>query len=55
MSGAKLPAASIDASLVRGQHRNFLVYRNYEALLSYNCSNSYAATVGLLADTIPAK
>ncbi len=50
--GAKLPAASSNASLVRGRGRNFLVYRNYEALLAYNCAHSYAVTVGLLADRL---
>jgi membrane-bound lytic murein transglycosylase B len=40
------------ASLVRGQHRNFLVYQNYQAILDYNCSNSYAVSVGLLSDKI---
>ncbi len=50
--GAKLPKATSTASLVRGQQRNFLVYRNYEALIAYNCSHSYAITVGLLADKI---
>jgi membrane-bound lytic murein transglycosylase B len=51
-SGAALPKADIDASLVRGDKRFFLVYRNYDALLGYNCANSYAVTIGLLADTI---
>ena len=37
---------------MRGEKRHFLVYRNYEALLAYNCSHSYAITVGLLADKI---
>ena len=51
--GQSLPAGStLSASLVRGQRRNFLVYRNYEAVLDYNCSNSYAVSVGLLADRI---
>jgi membrane-bound lytic murein transglycosylase B len=50
--GAALPSAAISASLVRGQSRHFLVYRNYEALLAYNCSHSYAVTVGMLADRI---
>ena len=40
------------ASLVKGQTRFFLVYRNYRAILDYNCSNSYAIAVGLLADQI---
>jgi membrane-bound lytic murein transglycosylase B len=51
-TGAKLPGSSSPASLVRGQSRHFLVYRNYEALLAYNCSHSYAITVGVLADRI---
>jgi peptidoglycan lytic transglycosylase B len=52
MDGTKLPPATMTASLVRGQHRNFLVYQNYQAILDYNCSNSYAVSVGLLSDRI---
>jgi len=52
--GRPLPTADVGASLVRGEKRFFLVYRNYEALLDYNCSSSYAVAVGLLADRIPA-
>lgn len=51
-SGARLPASSLEASLVRGAKRHFLVYRNYKAILDYNCSNSYAVSVGALADRI---
>ena len=50
--GGHLPAADLQASLVRGKRRDFLVYRNYDAILDYNCSNAYAITVGLLADRI---
>ncbi len=50
--GADLPSADMSASLVRGTRRHFLVYRNYESILDYNCSNSYAVSVGLLADRI---
>ena len=50
--GGSLPAAPIEASLVRGRKRYFLVYSNYAALLSYNCSNAYAVSVGLLSDRI---
>ncbi|HXT72096.1 MAG TPA: lytic murein transglycosylase [Vicinamibacterales bacterium] len=50
--GVKLPTAPSNASLVRGRSRNFLVYRNYEALLAYNCAHSYAVTVGLLSDRL---
>ncbi len=52
--GAALPESTLPASLVRGQKRYFLVYRNYEAIIGYNCSNSYAVSVGLLSDRIPA-
>jgi membrane-bound lytic murein transglycosylase B len=50
--GGALPQAAVDASLVRGDRRYFLVYPNYGALLSYNCSNAYAVSVGILADRI---
>jgi len=48
-----LPTADLEASLVRGQKRMFLVYRNFDAILDYNCSSSYAVAVGLLSDRIP--
>ncbi len=51
-TGRPLPASPLEASLVRGVHRNFLVYRNYEAIIEYNCSNAYALSVALLADRI---
>lgn len=47
-----LPVADVDASLVRAGSRSFLVYRNYDAILAYNCAHSYALSVGLLADRI---
>jgi membrane-bound lytic murein transglycosylase B len=50
--GGPLPESTVEASLVRGDRRHFLVYPNYSALLSYNCSNAYAVSVGLLADKI---
>ncbi len=50
--GGRLPVSSMPASLVRGRTRTFLVYRNYEAILQYNCSNSYAVSVGVLSDQI---
>jgi len=50
--GGALPKSDTDASLVRGDKRFFLVYSNYDALLGYNCANSYAVTIGLLADKI---
>lgn len=50
--GKPLPKGSTTASLVRGDRRHFLVYGNYQALLGYNCANSYAVTIGLLSDRI---
>jgi membrane-bound lytic murein transglycosylase B len=51
-NGGALSAADPDASLVSGSTRHFLVSRNYDAILEYNCSHSYAISVGLLADRI---
>jgi membrane-bound lytic murein transglycosylase B len=53
--GGALPPASIDASLVSGVKRHFLVYPNYQALLEYNCVNAYGLSVGLLADATNTK
>jgi membrane-bound lytic murein transglycosylase B len=52
VNGAALPKSTLMASLVRGDKRFFLVYPNYDALLGYNCANSYAVTIGLLSDKI---
>ena len=51
-TGRPLPRADIEASLVDGGSRTFLVYRNYDALLAYNCANSYALSVALLSDQL---
>jgi membrane-bound lytic murein transglycosylase B len=45
-----LPSSDIEASLVSGERRHFLVYPNYQALLEYNCVNAYGLSVALLAD-----
>ena len=50
--GGPLPKADIDASLVDVGERKFLVYRNYDAIIAYNCAHYYALTVGLLADRL---
>jgi membrane-bound lytic murein transglycosylase B len=49
-SGGTLPSAAIEASLVSGVKRQFLVYPNYQAILGYNCVNAYGLSVGLLGD-----
>jgi membrane-bound lytic murein transglycosylase B len=51
--GAPLPPGRVDASLVlTADTRTFLVYRNYETILAYNCSHYYALSVAMLADAI---
>lgn len=45
-----LPTADIEASLIMGVKRHFLVYPNYQALLEYNCVNAYGLSVGLLGN-----
>jgi membrane-bound lytic murein transglycosylase B len=50
--GRPLPRSDITASLLDGGSRTFLVYRNYDALLAYNCANSYALSVALLSDRL---
>jgi membrane-bound lytic murein transglycosylase B len=51
--GTPLPRADVEASLVTtGDNRTFLVYRNYEALLGYNCAHYYALSVAMLADRL---
>jgi membrane-bound lytic murein transglycosylase B len=51
--GRNLPtSSSLEASLVTGASRGFLVYRNYDVLLDYNCAHAYAVSVGLLSDAL---
>lgn len=47
-----LPRSRMAASMALAGTRTFLLYNNYEALLGYNCSHSYALSVGLLADRV---
>lgn len=51
-NGGALPKADVMASLVSGSTRHFLVYRNYDTLLDYNCAHPYALSVALLGDRI---
>jgi membrane-bound lytic murein transglycosylase B len=50
LTGTALPKADIQASLIMGVKRHFLVYPNYQAILEYNCVNAYGLSVGLLGD-----
>jgi membrane-bound lytic murein transglycosylase B len=47
--GGPLPAVEIEASLLHAGSRTYLVYRNYEAVLGYNCAHTYALSIVLLA------
>jgi membrane-bound lytic murein transglycosylase B len=51
-AGGALPKVDRDASLFRAGAKSYLVYKNYEALLGYNCAHAYALSVGLLSDRI---
>jgi membrane-bound lytic murein transglycosylase B len=53
--GQPLPKNEMQAALVAGTARHFLVYSNYDVLLGYNCSHSYAVSVALLGDAIASK
>ena len=53
--GTDLPKANLSAALVLPDGQNgeaYLVYRNYAAIMAYNCAHLYAITVGMLADRI---
>ena len=43
-------APDLRKSVLTADERTFLVYRNYEAILGYNCSHYYALSVAMLAD-----
>lgn len=52
IGGEPLPTAALDASLATIGNRDFLMYRNFEALLGYNCAHHYALSVALLAERL---
>jgi len=52
LDGSQLPAGDQKASLFSGTTRHFLAYENYDALLEYNCSNSYALSVITLGERV---
>ena len=55
LNGDDLPVADLEASLVQPDGpggRVFLAYRNFKAILGYNCANLYAISVGKLAENI---
>src|SRR2546428_14021032 len=54
MNGKPLPEDMPNAALVSGTKQHYLVFPSYDAILDYNCSHSYAITVGLLADRLAA-
>ena len=53
--GTDLPTRNLSAALVLPdgpEGEAFIVYRNYAAIMAYNCAHLYAVTVGTLADNI---
>jgi peptidoglycan lytic transglycosylase B len=54
-NGKPLPASDSTAALVSGETRQFLADANYDALLEYNCSHSYAVSVALLSEALAGK
>lgn len=52
MSGAPVPSAALNASLMQSGSRSFLLYPNYETILAYNCAHTYALSVALLSDRL---
>jgi membrane-bound lytic murein transglycosylase B len=50
--GSRLLRSDIHASLFILDGRAFLVHRDYEAILGYNCSHRYGLSVAMLADQI---
>jgi membrane-bound lytic murein transglycosylase B len=53
--GGTIPEKDLEASLISGVKRHFLVYPNYQAILEYNCVNAYGLSVGVLADAAAGK
>jgi membrane-bound lytic murein transglycosylase B len=54
-NGANLPTRDISAALVLPdgpEGKAYLVYKNYAAIMAYNCAHLYAITVGVLSDRI---
>lgn len=55
LNTAQLPDVELQASLILPDGINgpaYLTYDNYRTILRYNCANSYAITIGLLADKL---
>ena len=52
--GTPVSSSGREASLLEIEGRRYLVTANYEALLAYNCAHTYALSVALLADRLPA-
>ncbi len=51
-TGGPLPKVDRQASLLNAGSKTYLVYRNYDAILGYNCAHAYALAVALLSDRI---
>jgi len=55
LNNTELPAVELKATLILPDGIKgpaYLTYQNYRTILRYNCANSYALTIGLLADQL---
>jgi len=55
VNGGRLPGNTLTGYIVQmdgKRHRTFLVYPNYKTIMKWNRSDNFAATVGILADSI---
>jgi membrane-bound lytic murein transglycosylase B len=55
IDGRDLPSRDLAAAMVLPDGtdgRAYLVYRNYAAIMAYNCAHLYSVTVGVLSDRI---
>jgi membrane-bound lytic murein transglycosylase B len=53
--GSDLPKVDFPVALVipeEGQNDTYMTFPNFRTILSYNCANKYAVSVGLMADLI---
>ena len=50
--GGPLPMANVSASFADLAGKSYLLYRNYDAILDYNCAHLYALSVAMLSDRL---
>jgi membrane-bound lytic murein transglycosylase B len=54
-TGGDLPETDVTVALIvpdDRQHFTYMAYPNFRTILSYNCANKYAVSVGLMVDQL---